>query len=226
MVGDLPLQRRPVGLGDVGRVGQHGVEAGAAGVLDPLEQVGAPEGDVEAQPRRVGARDVQRLLGDVGGDDVEVGPLVLERERDGAAARADVGDAGAVRQLEADLDERLRLGPRDEHAPVDVEVQAAEPAAPDEVGDGLVPGRAAADEVLEGADRRPLDGPVAVQHDLGAVDAEHVGEQELGVEPGRVAARGADGHGRRVHGLAGRHPAEGHVSPRAGGASRRRPARR
>ena len=48
---------------------------------------------------------------------------------------------------------------------VDVEVQAAEPAAPDEVGDGLVPGRAAADEVLEGADRRPLDRPVAVQHD-------------------------------------------------------------
>ena len=89
MARDLGRQLRAVL--DVGRVGDHGVDLAHA-----LEQVGAHEADLEPQPRRVGARDDERVLADVGRRDREVGALVLERQRDRAAAGADVDHARAL----------------------------------------------------------------------------------------------------------------------------------
>ena len=62
---------------------------------------------------------------------------MLERQRDRAAARADVDDARAARQLEPDLDDQLGLGPRHEHARVDEQVDVSEPLAAEDVRDRL-----------------------------------------------------------------------------------------
>ena len=181
---------------DVGRVGDHGVGRGRA-----VQQVGAGERDVEAEALRVGAGDGEGVVADVGARDLEVVPLVLQRECDGAAAGADVDDAGAAGQVERGLDERLGLGPRHEHARVDLQVEVAKAARAGDVGDGLALDRAAAHRGLERADRGALDGRVAVDHQACAVDTQRVGEQDLGVEAGRVDARGGQGDHGRVEGL-------------------------
>ena len=58
VAGDVGRQRAAVGVGDVRRVGEHRVER----AVDRLQQVAlAPSSTVEAEPRRVGARHVERL---------------------------------------------------------------------------------------------------------------------------------------------------------------------
>ena len=88
---------------------------------------------------------------------VEVGALVLERERDRPRAGPDVDDPRALGQLEAHLDEQLGLRSRDQHARVDGEVDVAEALRPQQVGDRLVADGPPLDEIAERAHRRAGD---------------------------------------------------------------------
>ena len=194
---DLGRQLRPVL--DVGRVADHGVELARA-----LEQVGVHEANVEPEPRRVGARHHQRILADVGRRHREIGALVLEREGHRAAARADVDHARGRRQPERRLDQGLGLRARDEHARVDPQVEVAKALEPRDVGHRLAADRAAPHGVLEDAHGRPLHGRATVGEHLEAVDAQRVGEQDLGVQARRVDPRGAERDHRRVERLAHR----------------------
>ena len=141
---------------------------------------------LEPQPRRVAARDVERVLADVGGDDVEVRALVLQGERDRAAAGADVDDARPLRQpLDRRLDERLGLRPRDQHARVDVQLEVAEALHAGDVGDGLaLAPRAGARR--PGTRARPAPSTRASRSATQprAIGPERVREQHLGVQRG------------------------------------------
>ena len=88
---DLRRKRAAVALGDVRRVGEDRVALPRA-----REQVAFDERDLETERRGVRARDLQRVRADVGAHDVEVRALVLERERDRAAAGPDVHDPRAL----------------------------------------------------------------------------------------------------------------------------------
>src|SRR5437868_2137846 len=70
---DLRLQALPLVLTDVGQVRYDEVDV-EAGIRT--------QSDIQAEPLRVRARDLERRRRDVGCRHLEVGALVLERERD------------------------------------------------------------------------------------------------------------------------------------------------
>ena len=131
-----------------------------------------------------------------------------ERQRDRAAARPDVDHARALREPERDLDEQLGLRPRHEHARVDEQVDMAKALAPEDVGDGLAPDRAPPHRVLKSTYRGTRDLATGIGEQRGAVDAERLGEQQLGIQARRVRPGRADRDHRGVQRLADRRPAE------------------
>ena len=141
----------------------------------------------------------------------QAGALVGQRQRDGAAARAPVQDRPARgQQPERPLHQQLGLGPRHQHLGADRDPQPPEGALAGQVGDRLA--AAAAGDQLPGAvalgrGQRPLRARVEVD----ALDAEGVGQQQLGVEPrGRRAALAQVGR------AAAQHVAHGEELGRAG----------
>ena len=114
--------------------------------------------------------------------------LVGEREGDRAGAGADVEHPrrlDVAQPGEAALDDDLRLGPRDQRAPVDRERQPPEAPLAEDVGDRLV-ARAARDEVAVAVELGVGERPVEVGVELDPLAAERVGEQELRVEARRL----------------------------------------
>ena len=158
---------------------------------DAGEQVAVHELDVEAEPRRVRARDVERVRADVG-----------RRRRAGPAARRLSASAIApepvptsttrapVRQRQRRLDHVLGLRPRDQHAPVDRQLDAAEALA---CRGCTRPARARA-APAHGVHERARRGPARASRPGSAISAARSTpsasrEQHLGVQPRRVARR-------------------------------------
>ena len=113
--------------------------------------------------------------------------LRRDRERDRAAAGADVEDARCVRsfdQGERPLDDDLRLRTRHQRARVGLQRQSPEAPLAEDVGERL-----ALPPALEKwfEPRRQL--PVAQRVDLSARDAEHIRDEELRVDARRVHSR-------------------------------------
>ena len=101
-----------------------------------------PQQDGQAGPLDVLGRERQRPPGHVHGGHPRVRLLVGERERDRAGPGADVEHLRLVpvaQELEAALDELLRLGPRHERPLVGREREAAEIPLSEHVGEGLAP---------------------------------------------------------------------------------------
>src|SRR5207245_1794995 len=140
----------------------------------------------------VAACQLERVLAELARGHVEVGTLVLQRERDGAAARADLEDAGGAWEREGKLNEKLCLGAWHERPAIDGELQVAKAALADYVGDRLALDGTPANRVLEGAHRRTLHAQLAVEQEPLAVDPEHVREKHFGVEPRRLTGRRRD----------------------------------
>ena len=67
----------------------------------------------------------------------QVRPFVLQRQRDRATARPDIRHTPPGGSASADLDQQLGLGPRDQHPPVDADLDPAKPLAPEDVRDRL-----------------------------------------------------------------------------------------
>ena len=126
--------RARLGLGDVGRVADDGV-VGPADAVDHRE--------VHAQPQalRVGPGDVDRRGTAVGGADVQVRALVLERERHRARAGARLEHRCARRQSQGGLDQQLGLVAGDEDARVDLELEPPEDRARRTYSSGSRPAR-------------------------------------------------------------------------------------
>ena len=173
VVGDLGREVVDLVLGDVRRV-RHDEREPAAQLagqrVEPGTRREAHAG--RGAPGDVGAGDVERVGAHVGGPDQDVGELGVERDRDRTRARAQVGNgrgrldvdegqAAAARAaqpvplgfLERDFHDLLGLRTRDEHPPVDHEVEAAERPRAEHVLERF-PADAALDERREARERR------------------------------------------------------------------------
>ena len=131
-------QRRQVGvaLGDVGRVADDQVEHAPGQRREPCALMPV---DRQTQPLAVAARDRQRRRAEVDRADLRIRPPRLERQRDRAAAGAQIDQRAARRQrgqhVERPVDQRLGVGPRVEHVGRDRQHQAVELVLAGEIGD-------------------------------------------------------------------------------------------
>ena len=148
-------QRRGVALGDVRRVGEDASQSPPSAV----EQVGLRRDrrrgrgarGWRARPRaRPRSRRRRSRAGRAARRRAPARPRRCRCRRRARARRAGSSSATSTSSSVS--------GPRDEHARGRRSSSMwRKPFVPEQVGDGLVPDRAAADEVLEGADRRALD---------------------------------------------------------------------
>src|ERR1700741_5060846 len=122
-----------VALGDVRRVGDDEIEALLTQRVEPAAM--APL-NVEAEGDAVAFRDHERRGAGFYSDDAGARPMLLDGERDGAAAGAEVEHAGEI-ALEREVDQQLRLGSRDEHRGAHRERQAVELLAAEDKGNRL-----------------------------------------------------------------------------------------
>jgi hypothetical protein len=110
----------PRSLGKVGQVGDQEVRAPRARPQQPvLQQVGAAHREREPERPCVAARERHRHRIQIRRQHASERPPRRQRERDGAAAGADVDHGGGSRLGhvgEGVLDERLGLGARHQHA--------------------------------------------------------------------------------------------------------------
>ena len=221
---DLGRQPRP--LGDVREVRQHRVERPAT----PSSRSASHELHVEPEPRRVRARHRQRVLADVHAEHREVRPLVLQRERHRAAAGPDVGHPRARRQAPAPTSTSSSVSGRGistrRSTVSEIRRNSFRPRM-------YATGSRASRRTISASNRSTPRRRAArrVEHETPAAHPERRGEQQLGVEPRRVAAgacqpsRGASASAPRTDVPAPtrlRQP----PAPPAAGASRRPVARR
>ena len=192
-------QVRVVGA-DIGRVADDQLEArgqgGAVGSLGgsfslALGPAGQPAAEQEAyrqlQPAGVGTGHSQRVAAGVERPDLGIGPALLQRQRNRAAAGAEVEQARGLERrqhLERPVDQGLGVGARIEHTRIDQQLEAMEFALADQIGYRLARQAAAAQrQELLGGGRgqrigvvRDQPGPVVRRA------AEPVQQQHLGVE--------------------------------------------
>ncbi len=121
---------------DIGRIGNHHIEALAAHRIEPGSE--AP-GDLR---QREGARVVpghaKGRRRDIGAGDSGSGPLRGDRESDGAAAGAQIEDRALLirrQTLQCELDQCFGFRPRYEHRGRDLERQRPEFAGAGQIGD-------------------------------------------------------------------------------------------
>ncbi len=138
-------------------------------------------------PRHVARRDLQRLGADVSRPYLGVGRVVRDRDRDAAAAGADVGDANRAISLARDghraQHEHLGVGVGHEHARRDLEIQAHELLVADEIRDRLSLA-APRHQPAVGAQLRVAQRLVELEVQVEAAQSQRVGEKHLGVESG------------------------------------------
>ncbi len=196
--------------GDVRGVADDEVEPAA-------ERVGPralDERDVDAEPLGVRTGDGQRAGAHIGPDHLDARHLRGQGDRDAPAAGAEIGDAhrlaiARTQQRERPLDERLGLGPRDQHIAGDREGAPVELPRARDVGHRLALATPA-HQLADGRQLALVEGAVELQVDVEAAQPERLGAEQLGVEAGGRAAVIAEV--RRAHaehvdelGLGGRH---------------------
>jgi hypothetical protein len=114
-----------------------------------------------------------------------------------ARAGPDVHERASARQQgEPDLDEPLRLRPREEDARIDGEFDTPEAGAPEDVGDRL-PLSAPPHQRPQGVELPRCQWPVVMQIELESAEPEDLAEQEFAIEArGRTALGGEVGAGQ------------------------------
>ena len=191
------------------------------------QEVGDRETDPvgDRMPDRVLLGQVQRVRGDIHGQDVHLlerpeGPQRHgHRDRDRAAPRADVHDPErrgallpdpspkATKDLaDREVDDQLRLRSRDEGPRVDLEGEPVEFLQPADVRNGFA-GLAAHDERPVRGRRIRANGCLRVGHDRSPPDPDRVPQQQLGIQPWGLGAGGPQPLGPFVQELARRLPA-------------------
>ena len=232
VLADLRGRGLEVGAADVGEVGGDDVDLRG----ERRQEVALAEVDAlrDAVAFGVAAGEGERVRRDIDGDDRR--PAAGSRASDTAMApqptptsaiAKPVARSSRSAEREHQLHERLGLRPGDDGGGRDLELQAEELLAAGDVGDGLV-GEAAAQEGVEGGGgvRREVVREPLVE--VGAVGAEGVGEEELRLQGGLVAAGSASAAvarwraSRSGHGIARARPSTRRLCRRAPHGSTRR----
>ncbi len=204
-----PGQRGHRVVSDVGQVGQHEVEALA--VRPVRQQVGDREADPVGDRVADGvlACEIERIRGDVDGEDLdrlerpELAEPDGQRDRDRAAPGPDVHDperrggrliAGQDTQPAHDLglrelDQALRLRSRDQRSRIRLEREPVELLEPAQVRDGLAGGAALEIGSVAAGRVRPDRCVVVGDHGRPA-HPDRVPEEQLGIEPWRLGSCG------------------------------------
>ena len=195
MVAHLRLERRASPRRDRRKAGCSTTRSTRAGARRERARAGRPRGSA-TRPRGPGARRSRAPRASAAGGDVDgvhaprpaaPRPARARCSRCPCPRRRCTGAAHAAQQLERRLHQQLRLRPRDEHVGRDQEL--------------VPPERLRAGEVLEGTAARALARRARAKRGRGAagrlaararsapraVPAEHVAQQQLGVEPRRSA---------------------------------------
>ena len=154
---------------------------------------------LDAQPGslRVLVGELERVERRVHGDHLDAVDFVRERESDRAGARPDIEHPWTSRlteELDADLDDGLRLRSRHECTCVAVKRQTAKAPFAEDVGEGLADGA----PFNQGPDGCVVD-VVAHDRQLGSGDAEDVRNDPLGVRPRRLDSVLREQHCRPLH---------------------------
>ena len=139
-------------------------------------------------PIGVRAGHCQGLGRDVDGDERGRGMLVGAGDGQAARSRADIDGPRLIDgpgQIEELDDHELRLGPGDEDGGRDLQGQRVELLAADQVGHGRPLG-AAAHQVAKDGSGLLADLLLVVGVKLNPLPAEHMGQHDLGVEPGAL----------------------------------------
>ena len=192
---EAQLRRRRLQLGrrEVGRVGG---DEGEAPTGEGAEAVRVQPLHLQAEPPPVRPRHGEGGPGALDRRHAQAVPLVGQRQGHRAAPRPPVEHGGARRRdLEGPLHQHLGLGARHQHLRADLQPQAPERPRAGDVGERLAPaapGDQRAGAVELGGGQGPLGGRVERE----PLDAQGVGEQQVGVEPGR--GRPAHGQERRA----------------------------
>jgi len=133
-VAELPRGLFPVGLGEVGGVGDHQVQ-----VPKPPGEGRGEEGHGKAQPLGVLPGEGEGLGVHLRGVDLRLGQGPLQGQGDGSRARAHVPDPGGGGQGEAEgeLHQPFRLGAGDEDPFLHPQGQAEELHLPHQVLEGV-----------------------------------------------------------------------------------------
>ncbi len=140
---------------------------------------------------RVGLGDLERGGAGVGGDHLRQRALAGDGQGDGAAAGAQVRDPRRCvgrQAVQGQFDQAFGLGARDQRGGADPQVQRPEAAPAGDVGDrlaGRTPRQQRGVGVVHGGSARVG----AMREQPGAVAAQGVQQQKLGLEARRVAAQ-------------------------------------
>ena len=129
----------------------------------------------------------------------QVGPLVGQRQRDRPRPGADVDHPRARRQPERRLHHVLGLGPRHQHARVDLQLEPPEPLAPEDVRHRLAP-RAAAHVLAERLGSTPRPGSaISAARSTPSAAASSTSASRRGVsQPDAVSAISAESRASRT----------------------------
>jgi hypothetical protein len=198
VVTDLGVEGVAVGGGDVGWVGDDGVEGGIAG-RERFEQVGGDESDAAGEVVADGVRggNFERGGRDIDRRDAGIGQVVGECDGDGTGTGADVEDVERRCGIEFFLlhfgqdgfDEVFGFGARDENGRRDVQGEAVELLPSGDVLDRLA-GEAASDQGVEGGLLGEREDAVGVGVQRRAGDSKGVEEEMEGVAVGFGAKAG------------------------------------
>ena len=192
---DLGVERGGIGIGDVGRVRDDGVEGGLGGEL--LEEVGLKKVDAggEVVGGGVLAGESEGFGGEVKRGDQGVGECVSESEGDGSGAGADVGKGegcGGRQAGEVGLEGELGCGAGDEDGGGDAEGEAEKLLGAENVLEGLK-AETLLEQALVAGLLLAVEGALGVGDEAGAGEGEGVAEEQDGVRQGGGLERGVGG---------------------------------
>ena len=206
----LGLERREFGLGDVRRVGHDDVKTCVLG--QRAEKIALEQRDAvfQAVTDDVLAGQLQGVGGQVGCPDPPVRPLHPKGDGQAATAGADVGQHGrghVLALLQSGFGHSLRFRTRDQHGPVDLERTPVEPGLPGNVREGAAL-RSQGDGLFVDGLLAPGQRALRVARQVLPRGLQGPGQQQPGVQPGRVHPGGGQHRDGEGEGLG-----DGHGTP-------------
>ena len=182
-----------IGSGDVRRVAQHQIKPPPGQRVPPRALC---ELHRQRQSRRVVAGQLQGVGAEVGGGHARLRLPVLDGQRDGARAGAEIDHRGRAtaglrrprcQPLQRPVDQQLGVGPRHQHTRVDLQHQAVKFFFAQQVGERLA-GGAASGQRIEGPGLRGVKQRFAVRQQPAAALGQQPRQQQLCIQQVDAAA--------------------------------------
>jgi hypothetical protein len=210
MVPDLGIEARDLRRIHVGGIARDEVEAPS----ERREEVAEVEADPRPEPRGVAAGHLEGRRGNIHGVHFGVGAFQGQGDCDAPTAGADVDDAGSPPRLqlvEAGLDQGFGLRARDQHVRCHLELVSPEGLGSGEVLERAAPGPLV-DQGVEAGLVPGIQEAFRIGQHPGAVPAQDVAQQQLGIEVGVGDAGGGQLGRAEAEGLGDRQTGSGTLS--------------